>query len=266
MTGEHRVLTVAELAKGCLEPLWDGAVLAVRVPRFTDPSEAHGIAARLAAHPSLSEYRNTPELVRVGESHYETHDADGSTNSRALAEYLRNADRLMEEIRACCAPASSPLDLLWEQLDGCYGLERARIGDRPMFAGVCRVFPEGSELLPHNDRLGRDAPGLPLGRELDAQLAANVYLRVPERGGELVLWDLRPDQAQLAAWRAPDSAYGSDRTLVPPPAVVLSIAAGDLVLIDATKLHAVSRQERGVRVGLSCFLGVRHGRPLVCWS
>ncbi|GAA2661336.1 hypothetical protein [Streptomyces vastus] len=266
MTGDHRMLTLAGLAKGCLEPLVAGDVLAIRVSGFTDPAEAHGMAHRLAAHPSLSAYRNTPELVRVGESHYETHDVDGSTNGRALAEYLRNADPLMEEIRACCAPSPSPLDVLWRDLDAFYGLERARIDDRPMFAGVCRVFPEGSELLPHNDRLSRDAPGLPLGRELDAQLAANIYLQVPERGGELQLWDLRPDEAQLAAWSASDSEYGTDRALVPPPSCVLPVTAGDLVLIDATKLHAVSRQEQGARIGLSCFLGVRHGRPLVCWS
>ncbi|WP_159049653.1 hypothetical protein [Streptomyces sp. NRRL WC-3618] len=266
MTGDHRILTLAGLAQGCLEPLIAGDVLAIRIPGFTDPAEAHGMARRLAAHPSLSAYRNTPELVRVGESHYETHDADGSTNGHALAEYLRNADPLMEQIRACCAPYVSPLDALWQALDALYGLERAHIDDRPMFAGVCRVFPEGSELLPHNDRLIRDAPGLGLGRELDAQLAANIYLRVPEKGGELQLWDLWPDEAQLTAWRASDSEYGTDRALVPPPACVLPITAGDLVLIDATKLHAVSRQERGARIGLSCFLGVRRGRPLVCWS
>lgn len=263
---DQRVLTLPELAKDCLGPLLNGEVLAIRVPGFTDPAQAHGMARRLAAHPSLSAYRNTPELVRVGESHYETHDEDGSTNDRALTEYLRKADPLMGEIRACCAPSASPLDVLWQDLDNYYGLERARIDGRPMFAGICRVFPEGSELLPHNDRLSRDAPGLPLGDELDAQLAANVYLQVPERGGELQLWDLRPDEAQLAAWRAPDSEYGTDRALVPPPACTLPVAAGDLVLMDATKLHAVSRQERGVRIGLSCFLGVRRGRPLVCWS
>ncbi|MEU4496313.1 hypothetical protein AB0F96_23425 [Streptomyces sp. NPDC023998] len=260
------VLTLPDLDKGALAPLLDGSVLAIRIPGFTAPAEAAHIAGRLAAHPSLSAYRNTAELVRVGESHYETHDADGTTNPQALTEYLSNAERLMAEIRAACAPYESPLDALWQGLDASYGLERAQIGDRPMFAGVCRVFPEGSELLPHNDRLSRDAPGLPLGLELEAQLAANIYLQVPEQGGELELWDLRPDEEELAAWRAPGSTYGADRALLPPPASELRVAAGDLVLIDATRLHAVSRQVRGARIGLSCFLGARRGRPFVCWS
>ncbi|MFD9105845.1 2OG-Fe(II) oxygenase [Streptomyces virginiae] len=266
MTTTPAVVTLAGLDEGLLTPLLDGSALAVRVPGFVAPKAADHMAGRLAAHPSLSVYRNTPELVRVGLSHYETHDADGTTNDAALVDYLDAAEQAMQEIRVCCAPYEPPLDRLWKALDASYGLERARIADTPMFAGVCRVFPEGSELLPHNDSLLRDAPGLPLGRELDGQLAANIYLRVPERGGELQLWDLRPDEAQLADWRAPASTYGADRRLVPPPAREIPVAAGDLVIVDATRLHAVSRQERGTRIGLSCFLGVRRGRPLVYWS
>ncbi|MFF3677122.1 hypothetical protein ACFYYS_24490 [Streptomyces sp. NPDC002120] len=260
------MVTLAGSDEGLLAPLLDGTALAVRVPGFVAPSAADHMAGRLAAHPSLSVYRNTPELVRVGLSHYETQDADGTTNRQALLDYLSAAEQAMEEIRVCCAPYESPLDRLWKALDASYGLERARIAGTPMFAGVCRVFPEGSELLPHNDSLLRDAPGLPLGRELEGQLAANIYLRVPDRGGELQLWDLRPDEAQLAQWRAPESSYGADRRLVPPPVCEVPVVTGDLVIVDATRLHAVSRQERGTRIGLSCFLGVRRGRPLVYWS
>ncbi|MFD5985944.1 hypothetical protein [Streptomyces cyaneofuscatus] len=260
------VVTLAHAGEELLAPLLDGTALAVRVPGFVAAEEADHMAGQLISHPGLSVYRNTRELVRVGLSHYETHEADGTTHDGALRDYLSAAEGAMDDIRACCAPHPSPLDRLWQTLDTSYGLQRARIAGVPMFAGVCRVFPEGSELLPHNDSLLRDAPGMPLGRELDGQLAANIYLRVPERGGALQLWDLRPDERQLARWRARDSAYGADRALVPEPRCELRVAAGDLVIMDATRLHAVSRQERGIRVGLSCFLGVRHGRPLLCWS
>lgn len=151
-------------------------------------------------------------------------------------------------------------------LDKEFGVERARIAGREMFAGIGRVFPEGTELLPHNDNLARDAPGVSIGAELDGQLAASVYLRVPEQGGELQLWDIRPSVEELQAWRAQGSEYGSDRTLLPLPNLEIKIESGDLVLIDATKIHGVARQIRGARVSLSCFLGVRCGRPMVCWS
>ena len=44
-------MPAAALAKGCLEPLMAGKVPAIRIPGFTDPVEAQGIAHRLAAHP-----------------------------------------------------------------------------------------------------------------------------------------------------------------------------------------------------------------------
>lgn len=241
-------------------------VLALRVTGFVDPGAAYEIAEGLVGHSSLSAYRNTSELIRVGESHYETRDPDGTTNEEALRTYLGNADILMDEIRETCSPHQSPLDKLWSMLDEEFGVERARIAGREMFAGIGRVFPEGTELLPHNDSLARDAPGVSIGAELDGQLAANVYLRVPAQGGELQLWDIRPSEEDLRAWRAHGSEYGSDRTLLSQPDLEIQIASGDLVLIDATKLHGVARQVRGSRVGLSCFLGVRYGRPMVCWS
>jgi hypothetical protein len=163
---DHGVVIRSGLGTAALSPLLEGTALAVHVPGFTPSGEAEHMAARLAAHPSLSTYRNTAELVRIGQSHFETHDEDGSTDRRALEEYLARAEQLMAEIRGCCAPYEPPLDALWEALGNTYGIERARIGSRRMFAGVCRVFPEGSELLPHNDSLARDAPGLPLGEEL----------------------------------------------------------------------------------------------------
>ena len=260
------VRDVANIQGPDIDKLLAGEVLALRICGFIAVDVAAEIAGNLAGHWSLAAYRNTPELVRVGESHYETHDADGSVNPVALDTYLAHADTLMEEIRKACAPYESPMDMLWQGLDREFGIERARIAGREMFAGICRVFPEGTELLPHNDSLSSDAPGLPLGAELVGQLAANIYLRVPHRGGELQLWDLRPSAEQLRAWHAAGSEYGVDRAQLPDPNVVLRPSPGDLVLMDATRLHAVAKQIQGSRVGMSCFLGIRRGHPMVCWS
>ncbi len=262
----NRIVNAERIGLAELDRLISGETLLVHVRRFIDPAAADNIADRIVSHWSRAAYRNTPELIRVGESHYETHDADGATNPAALKKYLAQADPLMEEIRKACAPHEPPLDILWRQLDAEFGLERARIMGQEMFAGICRVFPQGTELLPHNDRLARDAPDLPLGRELDAQLAANIYLRVPTAGGQLQVWDLHPSVEDLSSWHAAGSEYGVDRSLVPAPTVELTPSPGDLVLIDATRLHGVAVQQAGSRVGLSCFLGVRRGQPLVCWS
>ena len=260
------VLDRHDIGPGEIEALLCDAADLIRIQGFTEPSAASRIAQRLARHHSRSVYRNTLELERVGESHFETHDASGSTDERALSEYLDAADRLMAETRELCAPDGSPLDRLWRMLGRTVGVERAVLDGRPMFAGIVRVFPEGSELLPHNDDFARDAPGFALASSLEGQLAANVYLETPARGGELDLWRWRPSQAELRRVRHPDSGYGADRSLLAQPDVTLAVAPGDLVVFDAARLHAVRRQVSGRRIGLSCFLGYRRGLPLVCWS
>jgi hypothetical protein len=60
--------------------------------------------------------------------------------------------------------------------------------------------------------------------------------------------------------------YRTDQALVSPHSCIPPVTTGDLVLIDVTKLNALSRQEQDARIGLFCFLGGRYARPLVCWS
>lgn len=62
------------------------------------------------------------------------------------------------------------------------------------------------------------------------------------------------------------SEYRADRSLRPPPVLELDVRPGDLVMIGARQLHAVARQVSSRRVGISCFLGYRCGKPLICWS
>jgi hypothetical protein len=249
-----------------LERLRDGGVSILRIRNFTSAHVAQYIAGKLYGHWSRSAYRNTPELIRVGESHYETHNADGRTDDEALENYLTSADRLMAEIRNACQPYLSPLDQLWRMLDREVGVQLATINGRKMFAGIVRIFPEGSQLLPHNDIFERDAPGLEVAQRIEAQFAANVYLEAPEIGGHLQIWEWRPSADELNKLQALDSKYGVDRSKLPPPDLEVECVPGDLILMDATKLHAVSRQEKGRRMGISCFLGYQSGKPLICWS
>lgn len=265
MTGPV-ILESYEIGLAEIEALLTDAADLVLIRAFVDPRAAGRIARRLERHPSHAVYRNTTELERVGESHFETHDTSGATDAEALVAYLDAADRLMGEIRSLCAPDASPFDTLWGMLTRTIGIERAVLGGRAMFAGIVRIFPEGSELLPHNDDFARDAPGFELAASLQAQLAVNVYLETPRHGGELELWRWRPSPQQLARVRQAGSGYGADRSLLPVPDVTLGVAPGDLVMFDAARVHAVRRQVVGRRIGVSCFLGYRRGLPLVCWS
>ncbi len=254
------------VTKALLEGFAGNDYLAIRYRSFVPRDQALKIAGNVIKHPSLSTYRNTEELLRVGESHYETHDPGGEANQAALDEYLDHADLLMNQIRSCCLPYESPLDRLWKMLDREMRAERVSINGRPMFAGIVRVFPDGSELLPHNDIFRRDAPYLEVAKEISAQFAANIYLQVPHEGGEIRLWKERFTDEELRQMAREGSEYGCDPEKLPPPSLELKPEPGELLIIDSTRLHAVKASHGGTRVGMSCFLGYRPGKPLVYWS
>lgn len=260
------VVDAPRITATLLEQLDRGEMLAVRIPAFVPETHAQEMARNVVGHWSLSVYRNTPELMRIGQSHYETHEPSGEPNAAALDDYLDKADLLMEEIRTCCAPYRSPLDRLWEMLDEEMGAERVRIHGRPMFAGIVRVFPEGRELLPHNDRFARDAPYLDVAKAIQAQFALNIYLQVPPKGGELQLWAERLTDDELSRMQMRGSKYGVDPAKAPPPRIEIHPRVGDVVVIDATRLHAVKPSCGGIRVGMSCFLAYRRHSPLLYWS
>src|SRR5262245_51389462 len=128
---------------------------------------------------------------------------------------------------------------------------------RKMFVGIGRITAPEKTVLeeqPHFDSLPPDLT-------LDGQFSANVYLKVPEHGGELDVWNhptLSPDEIH-------DDQLGRDwRSMLPPP-IRIRPAVGDLILINTRKPHAVCSFARGERVSIQCFIGYKRGRSLALW-
>lgn len=170
-----------------LSALIDGSVLAIRVANYADAQVCVEMTRRMLASPLYGKYENAPKIGRIGKALFETID---SVN--AALGYLAGAPGWMEEMRMECAPYLSPIDRLRLEADILWpgGARVARLQGRPMFAGLLRVFEEGSEAEPHQDHLDWDVGplGMHEGAYLETQLAANVYLEVPPSGGELVIW------------------------------------------------------------------------------
>ncbi len=61
--------------------------------------------------------------------------------------------------------------------------------------------------------------------------------------------------------------YGLDYKKIPPPSVDIRPQVGDLVMADSTKVHAVTKVEKGLRIAVNCFLGFRGiHEPITLWS
>src|SRR5262249_44274644 len=154
-------------------------------------------------------YANANDIGRVGMAFYESNE-----NQELRCRYYTQAVATIWDIRATCSPFLSPIDRLRLELDETWkpGAMVESLEGHKMFVGLSRVFQEDSEALPHDDILARDAPGIIHARELHTQFGANVYLRMPEHGGELELWGRRFSPEEHSAFQLAGS-YGLDKKL-----------------------------------------------------
>ena len=247
-----------------LSAVAEGRLRAIRVPEFFDPGYSQLTADRLIRSKDFGHYVNARDIGRVGMAYFES-----AKNPELRARYYANATAWIGRIREACWPHPSPMDLLRLTLEETWpaGATLENVDGRTMFVGLARVFESGAGALPHQDVLSRDAdPGCGRATSLTAQLAANVYLRPSDAGGELEVWLRQPTAEEFDAIRLGDS-YGADRGLIGEPDVVLAPATGDLIVFNSRNLHAVRPAAGGPRVTLSCFLGYRGpAHPLTYWS
>lgn len=252
-----------EIKQSGLVSLLRKEVAAVRIPNYYDQELCATITERLLSSEHYGNYVNAPKIARIGQAYFES---QASTKSKE--RYEKMSTRWIREIREGCTPYLSPIDKLRLELDEVWspGAKLGRIGDTKLFAGLARHFGEGSEAEPHTDVLEWDAPNEADAQSLKGQLATNTYLSVPEEGGELTLWDVWPTKAEFEEMRAPGS-YGLKRELLPDPAVTIRPEAGELIIFNPTRVHAVEKIKKGSRVTWSSFVGfVDTETPLTIWS
>jgi hypothetical protein len=205
-----------------------------------------------------------------------------------VARYFEQAATATTTMRQLCRPEPSPIDRLRLELDEQFpqgsllsvfradaaeaGEELAKFSGRKLKAAIPRVMRAGpsrrqAEVHPHWDfRRGARGPSY------TGLFSANVYLRMPDRGGELEIWPVTGDSVEPMlrelvgagdfteeTWRR----FGQRlRERLPQP-WVLQPHPRDLILINTKFVHAVAGFDRGVRVTLQTFIDLFEDKPLM---
>ncbi|BBK35705.1 hypothetical protein STAQ_07830 [Allostella sp. ATCC 35155] len=256
------VRTAPTLAAEDLAALSDGRLIALRIPHFAAADTCRRLVPRILASPQLGSYGNIRSARRLGMVFYET-----LSGPAARAAYFGTADESIRAVRDIFGPGLSPIDRLRLELDEIWpgGALRARMAGGAMFVGTLRAFDGRSEVEPHVDFLPDDEAQEAWCRALTGQLAANIYLQPAETGGELEIWDFRPDIDWQDRMAVP-GGYGFARSALPPPTLRLAPRTGELILFDSRCVHSVA-PVAGARLSLSCFIGCAGpDQPLHLWS
>jgi hypothetical protein len=247
-----------------LVDLVDGGIVALRLVEFYPADMCRRFSASIMSHRRAEHYAVAPDIKKVGKAIF-----DAASDPSQLEEYYRTALPALEDLRQFFQPYLAPIDklrlLLQERWPAGSLIES--LHGRPMFCGLIRAFGEGSEARPHQDMTHWDVPDSVPARSLKTQIATNVYMAAAERGGDLELWTSGIADPKTYAQLQTPGDYGLDRARIGASAVRIKPQAGDLIMFDARRIHAVNRIDRGMRVAASTFIGYRGPtQPLTLYS
>ena len=236
-------------------------VHAIHVRNFVQPDVAVKLSENIMGR-GYDKYENAPSIGRIGMAFYE---AEGRPDR--LTQYFDQAGRHVEELRARCFPYQSPIDILRCRLDEIWpaGAMLESLYGKKMYVGLSRILEPEVTFLAHHDILSKDAPDSFRTHRLDAQIACNVYLNMPDGGGDLHIWTHEIPPEEFDSMRG--DSYGIDPKILGEPHLTIQPEQGDLVLFNSRLMHAVAPGKNRPRLSLSCFVGYRGtASPLTFWS
>jgi hypothetical protein len=250
--------TAKGLSRGNIESVAAGTVGALRLPNFLSAAECavHTAALQPARLTPYNPTRYDP-VTRLGPAINE-YNTDGLlpeaywSQAESATRYWQRNRR--EDLRANC------LARFRDAWGGHAG--PARTSGRELFWGMVREVNSG--MRPHWDEVVREFPHDFMDARPVVQMAFNVYLSMPDTGGETLIWPRR--------WQPADEdhrkgfAYGSAMVFNEDPLVVGS-RTGDALLFDPRNYHAVNEgDESGRRISLAFFVGLTSWGGLIVWS
>lgn len=257
---------VSKLSQDVIQDLLHGEAKIVALNSRYDEYLAASLSDKILTQMEVGYYDNAPRIGRIGMAFFE------SINSHEKRDfYYENASKWNDNLRDACFPLMSPISFLLSELDNQWapGAKLASFKGNKMFSGLARIFKDGSSAEPHQDIFLRDAPELYPDFPIDEQLAFNIYLDVPEKGGEIELWNWKATDEDFTRYqnKNPDLAYGMDRSKLKEPDLVYKPKKGDVLIFNPRNVHAVAPSFGTKRLTISTFIGYSGvDKELVLWS
>lgn len=241
-----------------------GRIAAIRIKNVISEEACGHFAGKALGHRHRHSHASVQRLDILGVPMYLA--ARDETTRRAYHESAGWFSPLMRELSE---PYGSPLDVMMAVLGSGWrrGVTPLTLDDgRQTPPAILRLYDPGAGVLPHIDDLRQELAGSKTAQSLPFQWGLNVYVDLPEEGGELGLYRqaIPPEEfAKLAG-----DSYGIPWSVAGPPKVTIRPELGEAILINTRELHCVTPcAGAGHRVTLSAFVGGGcPGQPLWIWS
>lgn len=223
-------------------------------------------------------WASTQRVPRYGEGAegVEAYILGPSHIDMSVSDYLAAADSSRAAVQSLYTDASDPIARLREAVAQRLGVARTAAHDGRQAGdskAVCWNNNTGEFLLLPHDDLAQLSDPLQKGFEIQQVrrvMAVNAYPDVPGDGGQLKLWNIAPDDQTRARLSLTHSGYPYPPALLEShPSVTITVATGDLCVINGNLVHAVlgdggTSSERS-RLLLTCFTGMA-GNEFLWWT
>ncbi|WP_431192335.1 hypothetical protein [Rhodopirellula bahusiensis] len=238
--------------------LLNNEIPAIRIPKFADADECDLLAAGIEFF-GFHYYKDVyPPIGRIGITQYE--------HGRNRNSYFASVREASRKQREALADACDPIERMRQTLRRVFGGASHVAYESEMrcsyFAGLIRQI---NIALLHVDWASLSAPNWEISKAL-SQLAWNLFVRVPENGGECVvhdrLWVPCHEEHLIPG------SYGYDHKVVENSEnVALNPEVGDVLLFNSQNFHQVNAGGNpGERLTISSFIGLMPNGRLVLWS
>jgi len=245
---------IETLSNSSLAALIENRIPAVRIESFADSGETHALANALLEHSCRT--NSIKQITRLGISQY----AQGLRTSKQ--NYFDLARSLKAEFSDIYAASFSPLDRMISRLENA-GFDAGIMSEPGMgdyFAGNGKLRSGATPI--HVDFSPQDSAGWAIGKAA-SQLAWNYYLKVPEEGGELILWD-KLWQPEHDCHQVEDNYYYKKAVVDDAPMLRVSVKRGELLILNSRNFHTVSKTSERLTYG--SFISVFEDSSLRLWS
>lgn len=245
---------IQRISHDSLRALIDNRIPAVRIDGFSTNEEGRRLLEALLEHACRT--ASIAEVTRLGISQYE----EGLRVSKGA--YFERAHALKDQFSLVFSRSFAPVQRFIARL--CEAGFDADIMYEPgfghYFAGNGKLRNGFSPI--HVDFAGQDSEGWSIA-DASAQLAWNLYLRVPCEGGELLLWD-KQWHPEDDIHQVDDSYFYNDQVVYGADMLRVAVNPGEVIIINSRNYHAVAQSRD--RVAFGSFISVFDDGRLRLWS
>ncbi|WP_438009583.1 hypothetical protein WME89_13430 [Sorangium sp. So ce321] len=270
------VARTATLTPRALAALFSNRICAIHIPQFVSREACDTLSNNILKQDLVNWNVRDPKKV------YKKSDVDtlgvpfnvAARSQEEWTDYFTSAVSGPEVMRALAAPHPFPIDSFRDLINKHWkhGLKLKEYKGHPMRPSLIRVMHDNAEM--RERPLNCHADSAPLLSSQQGVFSVNIYLKKPTRGGDLYIWNPRLSLVRhwslisnffLAPSYMDEELQTYVQGLLPPP-IRLSIEAGDLVMLNTGRPHAVTTMQGGPRVSIQAFLKYKRQSPVLMWA